>query len=177
MARGQAVGGLGSCRVWKGLTPHFRVCALPGAQMVVVNSSSPMAAGSGPWDARGMEESVTASDGNAESLYMQGTVRGGGSSGSPGVGRREMAPGAQARPRTLLPLLLCTRPLPTPNPPFSGFHPPLDRAQPLGANLIRTRACKPIKKVVRALAGWCSGTERAPHTRRWRVGFPGRAHA
>ncbi|CAD7667925.1 unnamed protein product [Nyctereutes procyonoides] len=42
------------------------------ASMVAVNSSSPMAACSGPWDTRGMEESVTASDGNAESLYMQG---------------------------------------------------------------------------------------------------------
>ncbi|XP_037653468.1 mitoguardin 2 isoform X2 [Choloepus didactylus] len=42
------------------------------ASMVVVNSSSPTAACSGPWDARGMEESVTASNGNAESLYMQG---------------------------------------------------------------------------------------------------------
>ncbi|KAM6169351.1 mitoguardin 2 isoform 2-T2 [Rhynchocyon petersi] len=42
------------------------------ASMVVVNSSSPTAGCSGPWDARGMEESVTASDGNAESLYMQG---------------------------------------------------------------------------------------------------------
>ncbi|XP_040338537.1 mitoguardin 2 isoform X1 [Herpailurus yagouaroundi] len=43
-----------------------------GAQMVAVNSSSPTAACSGPWDARGMEESVTAGDGDAESLYMQG---------------------------------------------------------------------------------------------------------
>lgn len=42
------------------------------ASMVAVNSSSPTAACSGPWDARGMEESVTASDGHAESLYMQG---------------------------------------------------------------------------------------------------------
>ncbi|XP_001499819.4 mitoguardin 2 [Equus przewalskii] len=42
------------------------------ASTVAVNSSSPMAASSGPWDARGMEESVTTSDGNAESLYMQG---------------------------------------------------------------------------------------------------------
>lgn len=42
------------------------------ASMVVANSSSPTAACSGPWDARGMEESVTTSDGNAESLYMQG---------------------------------------------------------------------------------------------------------
>uniref|UniRef100_A0A452V3K8 Mitoguardin 2 n=1 Tax=Ursus maritimus TaxID=29073 RepID=A0A452V3K8_URSMA len=43
------------------------------ASMVAVNSSSPTAACSGPWDARGLEESVTTSDGNAESLYMQGT--------------------------------------------------------------------------------------------------------
>nr|KAF6485948.1 mitoguardin 2 [Rousettus aegyptiacus] len=42
------------------------------ASMVAANSSSPMAACSGPWDARGMEESVTTSDGNAESLYVQG---------------------------------------------------------------------------------------------------------
>lgn len=42
------------------------------ASMVAVNSSSPIAACSGPWDARGVEESVTTSDGNAESLYMQG---------------------------------------------------------------------------------------------------------
>ncbi|XP_045144494.1 mitoguardin 2 isoform X1 [Echinops telfairi] len=42
------------------------------ASMVAVNSSSPMAACSGPWDARGMEESMAASDGSAESLYMQG---------------------------------------------------------------------------------------------------------
>ncbi|XP_022357362.1 mitoguardin 2 [Enhydra lutris kenyoni] len=42
------------------------------ASTVAVNSSSPTAACSGPWDARGMEESVTTSDGNAESLYMQG---------------------------------------------------------------------------------------------------------
>ncbi|XP_006103233.2 mitoguardin 2 [Myotis lucifugus] len=42
------------------------------ASMVAVNASSPTAACSGPWDARGMEESVTTSDGNAESLYMQG---------------------------------------------------------------------------------------------------------
>ncbi|XP_066112082.1 mitoguardin 2 [Saccopteryx bilineata] len=42
------------------------------ASMVAVNSSSPTAACPGPWDARGTEESVTASDGNAESLYIQG---------------------------------------------------------------------------------------------------------
>lgn len=42
------------------------------ASMVAVNSSSPTAACSGTWDPRGMEESVTTSDGNAESLYMQG---------------------------------------------------------------------------------------------------------
>ncbi|XP_077917996.1 mitoguardin 2 isoform X1 [Halichoerus grypus] len=42
------------------------------ASMVAVNSSSPTAACSGPWDTRGMEESVTTGDGNAESLYMQG---------------------------------------------------------------------------------------------------------
>lgn len=42
------------------------------ASMVAVNSSSPTAACSGTWDTRGMEDSVTTSDGNAESLYMQG---------------------------------------------------------------------------------------------------------
>ncbi|XP_029058582.1 mitoguardin 2 isoform X2 [Monodon monoceros] len=42
------------------------------ASMVVVNSSSPVAACSGPWDTRGMEEPMTTSSGNAESLYMQG---------------------------------------------------------------------------------------------------------
>uniref|UniRef100_A0A8C9AF73 Mitoguardin 2 n=1 Tax=Prolemur simus TaxID=1328070 RepID=A0A8C9AF73_PROSS len=42
------------------------------ASMVAANSSSPTAACSGPWDARGMEESLTTSEGNAESLYMQG---------------------------------------------------------------------------------------------------------
>ncbi|EAW87864.1 mitoguardin 2 [Homo sapiens] len=42
------------------------------ASMMAVNSSSPTAACSGLWDARGMEESLTTSDGNAESLYMQG---------------------------------------------------------------------------------------------------------
>uniref|UniRef100_A0A8C6FIA1 Mitoguardin 2 n=1 Tax=Moschus moschiferus TaxID=68415 RepID=A0A8C6FIA1_MOSMO len=42
------------------------------ASMVVVNSSSPTAVCSGPWETRGIEESVTTVDGNAESLYMQG---------------------------------------------------------------------------------------------------------
>ncbi|XP_005413665.1 PREDICTED: protein FAM73B isoform X2 [Chinchilla lanigera] len=42
------------------------------ASMMAVNSSSPMAAGSGPWGAPGMEESVPATDGSAESLYVQG---------------------------------------------------------------------------------------------------------
>ncbi|XP_061289754.1 mitoguardin 2 [Bos javanicus] len=42
------------------------------ASMVVVNSSSPTAVCSGPWETRGIEESVTTADGNAESLYMQG---------------------------------------------------------------------------------------------------------
>lgn len=60
-------------RVPEGLIPYSRVLALLGTQMVVVNSSSPVAACSGPWDTRGMEESVTTSSGNAESLYMQGT--------------------------------------------------------------------------------------------------------
>lgn len=60
-------------RVREGLIPYSRVLALLGTQMVVVNSSSPVAACSGPWDTRGMEESVTTSSGNAESLYMQGT--------------------------------------------------------------------------------------------------------
>ncbi|XP_052038046.1 mitoguardin 2 isoform X2 [Apodemus sylvaticus] len=42
------------------------------ASMVVVNSSSPTAACSGSWETRGMEESVPATDGSAESLYVQG---------------------------------------------------------------------------------------------------------
>lgn len=71
--RDQAVGGARVLRrAWEGLTPRPRVLVLLGAQMVAVNSSSPTAACSGPWDARGMEESVTAGDGDAESLYMQG---------------------------------------------------------------------------------------------------------
>ncbi|XP_012627640.1 mitoguardin 2 isoform X2 [Microcebus murinus] len=41
------------------------------ASMVAANSSSPTAVCPGPWDARGMDESLT-SEGNAESLYMQG---------------------------------------------------------------------------------------------------------
>lgn len=40
------------------------------ASMAAVNSSSPTCLG--PWDARGVEESVSTSDGHAESLYMQG---------------------------------------------------------------------------------------------------------
>lgn len=59
-------------RFWEGLIPCLLLFALLGTQMVAVNSSSPTAACSGPWDARGMEESGTTSDGNAESLYMQG---------------------------------------------------------------------------------------------------------
>lgn len=70
MACGQAVGeAQRSCKRSGKPSP----LALLDAQTVAVNSSSPMAASSGPWDARGMEESVTTSDGNAESLYMQGT--------------------------------------------------------------------------------------------------------
>ncbi|MBZ3889573.1 Protein FAM73B [Sciurus carolinensis] len=42
------------------------------ASMVVVNSSSPTAVCSGPWDVRGMEESTPTTDGSAESLYAQG---------------------------------------------------------------------------------------------------------
>ncbi|XP_015352944.1 mitoguardin 2 isoform X2 [Marmota marmota marmota] len=42
------------------------------ASMVVVNSSSPTAACSGPWDIRGMEESVPVTDDSAERLYAQG---------------------------------------------------------------------------------------------------------
>jgi hypothetical protein len=55
-------------RIWERLTP----CLALGTQMVVVNSSSPTAACSGPWEARGMEESVPTTDGSAESLYVQG---------------------------------------------------------------------------------------------------------
>ncbi|XP_008824254.1 mitoguardin 2 [Nannospalax galili] len=42
------------------------------ASMVVVNTSSPTAACSDPWEARGIEESVPTMDGSAESLYVQG---------------------------------------------------------------------------------------------------------
>ncbi|XP_043840027.1 mitoguardin 2 [Dromiciops gliroides] len=42
------------------------------ASMVAVNSSSPTAASSGPWDARATEESGAAGDANAENLYIQG---------------------------------------------------------------------------------------------------------
>lgn len=67
-------GGLrGSCRE-SGAASLF-VFAPIHAQMVAANSSSPMAACLGPWDARGMEESLTTSEGNAESLYMQGVGR------------------------------------------------------------------------------------------------------
>lgn len=86
MACGQAVGVAQVLqRVWKGLTPCPRVFVLLGTQMVAVNSSSPTAACSGQWDARGMEESVTTSDGNVENLYMQGTGQNVALS-SPGVG-------------------------------------------------------------------------------------------
>ena len=51
--------------VWEGLTLYSGVLALLGSQMVVVNSSSPTAACSGPRETRGIEESVTATDGNA----------------------------------------------------------------------------------------------------------------
>lgn len=77
MARGQAVGEpQAPQRVLEGLTLVLVplcpcVLSLLGAQMVAVNLSSPTAAG--PWDGREMEESMTTSDGNAESLYMQGT--------------------------------------------------------------------------------------------------------
>ncbi|KAM5298537.1 mitoguardin 2 [Ctenodactylus gundi] len=42
------------------------------ASMMAVNSSSPTAACSGQWEAGVMEESVPATDGSAESLYVQG---------------------------------------------------------------------------------------------------------
>ncbi|XP_074141043.1 mitoguardin 2 isoform X2 [Sminthopsis crassicaudata] len=42
------------------------------ASMVAVNSSSPTAASSGPWDARVTEEAGAAGDANAENLYIQG---------------------------------------------------------------------------------------------------------
>lgn len=78
-ACGQAGGLVGRLRgPARGLgRPHplFWSSALLGFQMVVVNSSSPMAACSGPWETRGIEESVTTVDGNAESLYMQGAGR------------------------------------------------------------------------------------------------------
>ncbi|KAM6182498.1 mitoguardin 2 [Erethizon dorsatum] len=42
------------------------------ASMMAVNSSSPTATCSRQWEAQGMEESVPATDGSAESLYVQG---------------------------------------------------------------------------------------------------------
>ena len=63
---------------------------------------------------------MTTSDGNAESLYMQGTGQEV-VSGSPGVGRWEMASGAQAGPRTLLHVLLCTPPPPHAQTPIQWF--------------------------------------------------------
>lgn len=129
VAHGQALGAAGVLqRVWKGLTPCPWVFALLGAQMVAVNASSPTAACSGPWDARGMEESVTTSDGNAESLYMQGTGREVASS-SPGVGqdsgeRRRPGPGHFSR------RCFATHfPLPAPKPLLLGFQPLLGRGQ------------------------------------------------
>lgn len=58
----------GPARGLEGLTLYSGVFALLGSQMVVVNSSSPTAACSGPRETRGIEESVTPPDGNAESL-------------------------------------------------------------------------------------------------------------
>lgn len=115
--------------VWAGFPPCPRVFVLLGTQMVAVNSSSPMAACSGPWDTRGMEESVTTSDGNAESLYVQGTPGGHlrlswGRVGAAGNG----PPRAQAGTRTLFQVLLCNPlPLPHPKPSFNGSQPFLDR--------------------------------------------------
>lgn len=112
-AHAQALGAAGDLeRVWKGLTPCPWAFALLGVQMVVVNASSPVAACSGPWDARGMEESVATSDGNAESLYMQGT--GTGWAGPPGTAQ----PGPASPPNL---------------PP--GFQPLLGRGQYPGTNL------------------------------------------
>ncbi|XP_063100354.1 mitoguardin 2 isoform X2 [Cavia porcellus] len=42
------------------------------ASMMAVNSSSPTAACSGQWEARGLEEPMPATNGSAESLYVQG---------------------------------------------------------------------------------------------------------
>ena len=84
--------------------------------MVVVNSSSPTAACSGPWETRGIEESVTTVDGNAESLYMQGTGREAGldSLRLPGQGSEGTAssqePGFSG---------CCLQPSPHPKPPSS----------------------------------------------------------
>lgn len=112
MACGQAAGEARvQQRVWEGLTP----CPRLGTQMVAVNSSSPTAACSGTWDTRGMEESVTTSDGNAESLYMQGTgqaaPRAPWGQGWRGNALRE----AQTGPRTPLHVLLCNS-FPSPYP-------------------------------------------------------------
>lgn len=45
-----------------------------GPQMMAVNSSSPTAACSGQWEARGLEEPMPATNGSAESLYVQGAA-------------------------------------------------------------------------------------------------------
>lgn len=103
VASGQAAG--------EGLTPHSLVLVLLGTQTVAVNSSSPTAGCSGPWDARGMEESVPTGDGNAESLYMQGT-------GSPRPAWKGVA--LSSSPGRDLQVLL-------PGPPFNGFQPFLGR--------------------------------------------------
>lgn len=115
-------------RVWEGLISCPWFFALLGTQMVAVNSSSPTAACSGTWDTRGMEDSVTTSDGNAESLYMQGTGQAAPRALWGRVGRgmvfRKPRPGPGHFSRccfaTPLPLL-------PPKPSFKGFQPFLEK--------------------------------------------------
>lgn len=61
--------------VWEGLTLYSGVFALLGSQMVVVNSSSPTAACSGPTGDQRDRVCDRHPAGNAESLYMQGAGR------------------------------------------------------------------------------------------------------
>lgn len=113
--------------VWEGLTLYSGVFALLGSQMVVVNSSSPTAACSGPRETRGIEESVTATDGNAESLYMQGAGR------EAGLGCQGRGAGERPPPRSLGSLGADCNPHPTPDLPVLWF---LDQGASPGASLV-----------------------------------------
>lgn len=113
--------------VWEGLTLYSGVLALLGSQMVVVNSSSPTAACSGPRETRGIEESVTATDGNAESLYMQGAGR------EAGLGCQGRGAGERPPPWSLGSLGADCNPHPTPELPVLWF---LDQGASPGASLV-----------------------------------------